>query len=127
MTHHIFSVLPIKHLVNQYGEPTTSHKLATGTNISAQNLRVLFFSCVVQKSTAQVEGKVLKMRHQPQKGFMGIFFGITEHQKWHLIYVPSTLKIVSLHAVVFDETFSNELAYTLCPYSKVLTTKSEVS
>ena len=29
-TDYIFSVLPIKHLVNQDGEPTTPQKLATG-------------------------------------------------------------------------------------------------
>ena len=32
MTYHIFSVLPIKHLVNQDGDPTTPQKLATGKN-----------------------------------------------------------------------------------------------
>ena len=30
-THHIFTVLPIKDLINQYGEPTTPQKLETGT------------------------------------------------------------------------------------------------
>ena len=33
-TDHIFTVLPIKHLVNQDGEPTTPHKLATTTKPS---------------------------------------------------------------------------------------------
>ena len=33
-TDNIFPVLPIKHLVNQYGEPTTPHKLETGTKTS---------------------------------------------------------------------------------------------
>ena len=28
--HHIYPVLPINHLVKQYGKPTTPHKLATG-------------------------------------------------------------------------------------------------
>ena len=41
MTDHIFPVLPTKHLVNQYGEPTTPQKLATGTKLSVSNLRVL--------------------------------------------------------------------------------------
>ena len=40
--YHIFHVLPIKHLVNKYGEPTTSHNLETGTKLSLSNLRVLF-------------------------------------------------------------------------------------
>ena len=30
-TDHIFPVLPIKDLINQDGDPTTPHKLATGT------------------------------------------------------------------------------------------------
>ena len=30
MTNHTFPILPIKHLVNQDGEPTTPQKLATG-------------------------------------------------------------------------------------------------
>ena len=48
-THHIFTVLPIKHLVNQYCEPTKPQKLATGTKPSVSNIRVLFFTGVVQK------------------------------------------------------------------------------
>ena len=31
-THHIFPVISIQYLINQYDEPTTPHKLATGTN-----------------------------------------------------------------------------------------------
>ena len=37
-TDHILPVLPIKHLVNQYGEPTTPNKLATGTKPSLPKL-----------------------------------------------------------------------------------------
>ena len=33
------------------------------------------------------------------------FVVIPQHQKGHLIYVPSSQKIVSLHGVVFDEIF----------------------
>ena len=32
-TDHIFPVIPIKHLVNQDGEPTMPQKLATGTKV----------------------------------------------------------------------------------------------
>ena len=35
MTDHIFPVLPIKDLINKDGDPTTPHKLATGTKPSA--------------------------------------------------------------------------------------------
>ena len=34
----IFTVLPIKQLVNQDGEPTTPHKLKIGTKSSVSNL-----------------------------------------------------------------------------------------
>ena len=81
MTDHIFPVLPIKDLINEDGDPTTPHKLATGTKPSVSHLRVLFCPCVVRKSTAHVEKKTLNMRHQAQKGFRGIFVGIPEHQK----------------------------------------------
>ena len=60
---HIFTVLPIKHLVNQDGEPTTPHKLETSTKTSVSNLRVLFCTFVVQKSIAHVDKNVLNMRH----------------------------------------------------------------
>ena len=75
-TYHIFPVLTIKDLINEDGDPTTPHKLATGTKPSVSHLRVLFCPCVVQKATAQVETKTLNMRHQAQKGFRGIFVGI---------------------------------------------------
>ena len=89
---HIFLFLPIKDLINEDGDPTTPHKLATGTKPSGSHLRVLFCPCVVRKATAHVETKTLNMRHQAQKGFRGIFVGIPQHQKGYLVYVPSTRK-----------------------------------
>ena len=68
-TDQIFPVLPIKDLINEDGDPTTPHKLATGTKPSVSHLRVLFCPCVVWKATAHVETKMLNMRHQAQKGF----------------------------------------------------------
>ena len=62
-TDHIFPVLPIKHLVNQDSEPTTPHKLETGTKLSVSNLRVLFCPCGVQKSTVNFDKKTVKMGH----------------------------------------------------------------
>ena len=67
------------------------------------------------------------MRHQSQKGFWGISVGVPQHQKWYLIYVPITNKIVSLHDVVFNVTFHSELEYTSRPYSESLATQLEVS
>ena len=68
-TYHIFTVLPIKYLINEDGDPTTPHKLATGTKLSVSHLRVLFCPCVVQKATAHVGTKALNMCHQAQKVF----------------------------------------------------------
>ena len=50
-TDHIFPVLTIKDLINEDGDPTTPHKLATGTKPSVSHLRVLFCPCVVRKAT----------------------------------------------------------------------------
>ena len=94
-TDHIFPVLPIKDLINEDGDPTMPHKLATGTKPSVSHLRVLFCRCVVRKATAHVETKTLNMRHQEQKWFHGIFVGITQHQKGYLVYVPITRKVIS--------------------------------
>ena len=117
---HIFPVLPIKHLVNKYGEPNTSHKLATGTKPSVSNLLVLSCPCVVLKSTSHVDTNALNICHQSQKGFCGIFVGIPQHQKGYLIYIPSTQKNSFSHDAVFDETFSSALAYISCTYSEAL-------
>ena len=75
-TDHIFPVLPIKDLINRYGNPTTPFKLATGTKPSVSHLRVLFCPCVVRKATAHVDKKALNICHQAQKGFRSIFVGI---------------------------------------------------
>ena len=45
-TDHIFPVLPIKDLINEDGNPTTPHKLATGKKPLVSHLRVLFCPCV---------------------------------------------------------------------------------
>ena len=102
---HIFPVLPIKDLINEDGDPTTPHKMATGTKPSVSHIHVLFCPCVVRKATAQVETKTLNMCHQAQKGFCGIFMGIQQHQKGYLVYVPSTRKVILSYNIVFDEIF----------------------
>ena len=80
-TDHILLVLPIKYIINEDGDPTTPHKLATGTKPSVSHLRVLSCPCVLRKATEHVMKKTLNMRHQAQKGFRGIFVGIQQHQK----------------------------------------------
>ena len=56
------------------------------------------------------------MRHQAQRGFCGIFVGISQHQEGYLVYVPSTRNIISSYGVVFDEIVSSALAYMSQPY-----------
>ena len=119
-TDHIFPVLPIKYMINEDGDPKTPHDIATDTKPTVSHLRVLFCPCVVQKSTSHVETKALNMRHQAQKGFRGIFVGIPQHQKGYLVYVPSTINIISSYDVLFDESFSSALAYTSQPYSEAM-------
>ena len=62
-TDHIFPVLTIKDLINEDGNPTMPHKLATGMKPSVSHLRVLFCPCVVRKATAYVETNTLNMCH----------------------------------------------------------------
>ena len=124
-TYHIFPVLPIKDLINKDGDPTTPYKLATGTKPSVSHIRVC--PCVVRKDTAHVGTKALNVRHQVQKGFRGIFIGITQHQKGYLVYVPSSRNIISSYDVVFDENFSITLEYTSQPYSEAMAMRSPVT
>ena len=67
------------------------------------------------------------MRHQAQKGFRGIFVGITQHQKVYLVYVPSTRKIISSYDVVFDEILSSTLAYTSQPCSEAMVMRPDMT
>ena len=67
------------------------------------------------------------MRHQAQKGFRGIFSSIPQHQKWYLVYVPSTRKVIFLYDVVFDESFSSALSYTSRPYSEAMVMRPAVT
>ena len=119
-TDHIFTVLPIKYLINEDGDPTTPQKLATGTKPSVSHLRVVFCPCVVRKATAHVETKTLNMRHQAQKGFRGIFVGIPQHQKGYLVYVNITRKVISSYDVVFDESCYSALSYMSQPYLEAM-------
>ena len=60
------------------------------------------------------------MRHQAQKGFRVIFFGIPHHQKVYLVCVPSSRKIISSYDVVIDESCSSALSYTQQTYSEAM-------
>ena len=62
-TDNISNVLPIKHLLNKAGEPTTTHKLATGTKPLLSDLSVLLCACVIKNGTSHNDKKALNMRH----------------------------------------------------------------
>ena len=122
-----FPVLRIKDLINEDGDTTTPYKLATGTKPSVSHLRVLFGLCVVRKATAHVKTKTLNIRHQVQKGFRGIFVGISQHQKGYLVYVPSTRKVISSYDVMFDESFVSALSYSSWPYAEAMAMRLAVT
>ena len=65
-TDQIFTVLPIKDMINDHGDTTTPFALTIGTKPPVSHLRVLFCPCVVRKATAHVGTKALNMRHQSQ-------------------------------------------------------------
>ena len=65
-TDHVFSVISTGHLVNNYGEPTTTHKLETGMKPPVSNPRFLLCPCIVRKATAHVDTKYLNIRHKSQ-------------------------------------------------------------
>ena len=46
-TYHIFPVLPVKDLINEVGDPTTPHELATGMKPTVSHLCVFFRPFVV--------------------------------------------------------------------------------
>ena len=49
MTDNIFPVIPIKDLINKDGDPTTPHKLATGTKPPVPHLRVFLSMCCTER------------------------------------------------------------------------------
>ena len=67
------------------------------------------------------------MRHQAQKGFRGIFVGTPQHQKWYLVYVPSTRKEISSYDFRFDEIFVSALSYTSRPYAEAMAMRPAVT
>ena len=82
---HISPVLNTKDLRNEDINPTTQFKFEIGTKSSISHVRVLCCTCVVLKATVHVATKASNMRHQVQKGYQGIFFGIPHHQKGYLV------------------------------------------
>ena len=69
MEYHILLVLPIKDLINEYGETTVPFKIATGTKPLILHLSVFFCPFVVLKYTSHAGKKALNMHYQTQKVF----------------------------------------------------------
>ena len=69
MSYHISLVLVIKDLINEYSKPTMQLKLTTSRKPLISHLHVLFCQGVLQKASAHVGTKPLKIHHQAQKGF----------------------------------------------------------
>ena len=70
MADHIFLVIPIKYLINEYSKPTIPSKLAAGTKPSISHLFVLSCLCVLRKATA-CWYKGVKYVPLWAKGFLG--------------------------------------------------------
>ena len=67
------------------------------------------------------------MCQQAQKGFCGILFGVPQHQKGYLFYVPKMRKIISSYNVIFDDIFSSVLAYASQTYEEDMAMRPAVS
>ena len=67
------------------------------------------------------------MRHQSQKGSLGILVVIPEHQKGYLVYIPHKSNIISSYDIVFDYIFSIALAYTPQTYAEAMSIQQAVS
>ena len=53
-TNHVYPVLQIKYMINKDGDPTTPHKLETGTKPSVSHLHALFlFICCMESYGAR--------------------------------------------------------------------------
>ena len=117
-------------LVNQYGEPKTPHKLATGTKYFSikPTCIILYMCCTEGNCTCWHKGvKHVSSVISHKMVFWGIFVWILQHQKGYLICVRSTRKNISSHDVVFDDTFCSALAYTSRPYSEAISIWKSVS
>ena len=60
MIDQIFPVLPIKDIINNYGNPTTPHNPATGTKPSVSYLHVFVSMCAVDLRTTHGQNNTCK-------------------------------------------------------------------
>ena len=67
------------------------------------------------------------MSHQAQKGFCGIFVGNPQHQKGYLMYIPTTINIISSYDIAFDANVSSALAYISQLYAEAMNMHPSVS
>ena len=122
---HIFPLLPNKDLINEDGQLTMKFKFVTGRKPSISLFFFWFVCCTKIYCTCWYKG--VKYASPIAKVICGIFFGIIQHQKGYLVYVPHIWKIISLYNVVFDESFSRALEYTSLPYTESMAVRTDVS
>ena len=58
-----------------------------------------------------------------QRGVRGIYIGLDDVTKGHLIFLPQTLQIISSLDIKFDEHFLSALIYKNCSYRKAILTR----
>ena len=90
-------------------------------------MRVIFPMCSTESYCTHCQKCVKYVSPSEKKGFRGIFVGIPQHQKRYIVYVPSKMKIISSHDIVFDEIFCSTLAYLSHAYSEVMAVHPNVS
>ena len=76
-TDHIFLVLPIKYIINEDGDPTTPHKLATFTKPSVSHLCVLFLSYLSGSTNQRSYKRAWRSNNATQTGNRYKTFSIT--------------------------------------------------
>ena len=67
------------------------------------------------------------MRHRAQKGFRGIFFGITQHQKGYIFLRTTQTEDNIFVRCYFYESSSSSLTYMSQRYAEAVDTRPAVS
>jgi hypothetical protein len=88
----IFNILPVKHLVDEGGTPTTPSQLFLGTKPMLSHFCVLGCPAVAKKWVTHIDNK--SVNKQTESGISGIFLGFPYQQKGYLLYAPVTCQIV---------------------------------
>ena len=83
------------------------------------NITFTYFILSLYKEILHIWDKGITHVSQSKKGvYRYLCWSSTNYHEGYLFYVPHKRKIASSYDVVFDEIFSNALAYTSHPYSE---------